>query len=171
MKEEPETRHEENTERAGESSANFLGEIPEAWKHRARAAFGYLFCLMILIAVSCEIAVRMFPEAAWLASVTALLRQIGYHLYHYSIGLGAAIIAPCLVWENIMYLREKRRREKAEALAATVNAELQREREAAEAAKAQLQHEVSTLTEQVARLTRELEQLKARSQSSNNENG
>ena len=44
-----------------------------------------------------------------------------------------------------MYLREKRRREKAEALAAAVNAELQRAREEAEATNAQLLERVSTL--------------------------
>ena len=44
-----------------------------------------------------------------------------------------------------MYLREKRRREKAEAFAAAVNAKFQREREAAEAAKAQLQERVNAL--------------------------
>ena len=44
-----------------------------------------------------------------------------------------------------MYLREKHRREKAEAFAAAVNEELQREREAAEAAKAQLRERVSAL--------------------------
>ena len=44
-----------------------------------------------------------------------------------------------------MYLREKRRREKAEALAAAVNAELQRAREEAETTNAQLLERVSTL--------------------------
>ena len=107
----------------------------------------------MLSVIPCEIAVRIFPEVTWLASISEGFRRIGYHLYHYGIGLGVAIIAPCLVWENIMYLREKRRREKAEALAAAVNAELHREREAAEAAKAQLQHEVTTLKEQVAQLS------------------
>ena len=64
---------------------------------------------------------------------------------YYGVGLTFGIAAPCLAWEGIMYLREKRRREKAEAFAAAVNAKLQREREAAEAAKAQLQERVSAL--------------------------
>ena len=108
---------------------------------------------------------------------------------YYGVGLTFGIAAPCLAWEGIMYLREKRRREKAEAFAAAVNAKLQREREAAEAAKAQLQervsalenelrtraqaevinaqlqNEVGTLRNQVTHLSRELDALKARSQS------
>ena len=84
-----------------------------------------------------------------------------------------------------MYLREKRRREKAEA----INAQLQRAREEAEAVvaqlqervnalenelrtraqaeviNAQLQNEVGTLRNQVTHLSRELDALKARSQS------
>ena len=128
MKEEQEPQ-EENAEQHGDRSANFLGEIPEAWKRRARAAFGYAFCVVMLIVIPCEIATRMFPAVTWLAAISGMFRGIGHHLYHYGVGLSFGIVAPCLAWENIMYLREKRRREKAEALAAAVNAELQRERE------------------------------------------
>ena len=85
-----------------------------------------------------------------------------------------------------MYLREKRRREKAEAInaqlqrareeAEAVVAQLQervsrlenelRAREQAEAINAQLQNEVGTLRNQVTRLSHELDALKARSQPS-----
>ena len=145
MKKEPETQKKENAERASESSSNFLGEIPEAWKRRARAAFGYAFCVTLLIVVLSEIAAGLFPEVRWFTVASVVLRHIGVQMYHYSLGLGTAIIAYCLAWENIMYLREKRRREKAEALAAAVNAELQRAREEAEAINAQLLERVSTL--------------------------
>ena len=144
MKEEQEPQ-EENAEQRGDKSPNFLGEIPEAWKRRARAAFGYTFCATMLIAIPCVIAARMFPAVTWLATVSEVFRHIGFLLYHYGVGLSFGIVAPCLAWEGIMYLREKRRREKAEAFAASVNAQLQREREAAEAAKAQLQERVSAL--------------------------
>ena len=167
MKEEQETQQ-ENTEQDSESSSNFLGDIPESWKRRARAAFGYAFCVMILIAVSFEIAAAIFP-AQWLTTVSEVVRQIGYHLYHYGVGLGVAIVAPCLVWENVMYLREKRRREReqrarereqrAREQAEAVVAELQereqrareheqRAREQAEAVVAELQERVSALEEE-----------------------
>ena len=135
----------ENAEQRSGKSPNFLGEIPEAWQRRARATFGYTFCVVMLIAIPCVIVARIFPAATWLSTVSEVFGQIGSLLYHYGVGLTFGIAAPCLAWEGIMYLREKRRREKAEAFAAAVNAELQREREAAEAAKAQLQERVSAL--------------------------
>ena len=144
MKEERESE-EENAEQRSGKSPNFLGEIPEAWQRRARAAFGYTFCVVMLIAIPCVIAARIFPAMTWLGIVLEVFGQIGFLLYHYGVGLTFGIAAPCLAWEGIMYLREKRRREKAEAFAAAVNAKLQREREAAEAAKAQLQERVSAL--------------------------
>ena len=144
MKEEQENQ-EVNAEQHGDRVSNFLGEIPEAWQRRARAAFGYTFCVVMLIAIPCVIAARLFPAMTWLSIVLEVLGQIGSFLYHYGVGLTFGIAAPCLAWEGIMYLREKRRREKAEAFAAAVNAELQRAREEAEAAKAQLQERVSAL--------------------------
>ena len=189
MKEERESE-EENAEQRSGKSPNFLGEIPEAWQRRARAAFGYTFCVVMLIAIPCVIAAQIFPAMTWLSIVLRVFGQIGSLLYHYGVGLTFGIAAPCLAWEGIMYLREKRRREKAEAFAAAVNAELQREREEAEAAKAQLQervsalenelrtraqaevinaqlqNEVGTLRNQVTHLSSELDALKARSQSS-----
>ena len=175
MKEEQETQQ-ENTEQDSESSSNFLGEIPESWKRRARAAFGYAFCVMILIAVSFEIASAIFP-AQWFTTVSEVVRQIGYHLYHYGVGLGVAIVAPCLVWENVMYLREKRRREReqrAREQAEAVVAELQereqrarereqRAREQAEAVVAELEKEVGTLQNEVTVLRNELERLQGQS--------
>ncbi len=138
MKEEQENQQ-ENTEQPRESSSNFLGELPESWKRRARAAFGYAFCATMLIVVPSEIASGIFPEVKWVASVAAVARNIGIQMYHYGVGLGMGIVAPCLVWEHIMYLREKRAREReqrareheqrareqAEAVAAAVNAQLQ----------------------------------------------
>ena len=141
MKEEQENEQ-ENAEQYSESSSNFLGEIPESWKRRARAAFGYTFCVTILIVVSCEIAVVIFPTVQWLVAVSTVMRHLGYHLYHYGVGLGVAIIAPCLVWEHLMYLREKRRRERE-----------QRAREQAEAVVEELQARVSALEQE--RLARE----------------
>ena len=168
MKEEQETQQ-ENTEQDSESSSNFLGEIPESWKRRARAAFGYAFCVMILIAVSFEIAAAIFP-AQWLTTVSKVVRQIGYHLYHYGVGLGVAIVAPCLVWENVMYLREKRRREReqrareqAEAVVAELQEREQRAREQAEAVVAALQKEIGTLRNEVTVLRNELERLQGQS--------
>lgn len=70
----------------------------------------------------------------------------------FGIGLGIAIIAPCLAREHLMYLREKRKRERE-----------QRAREQAEAIVAELQKEV-------AHLRSELAALKARSHSSQGEN-
>ena len=141
MKEEQENEQ-ENAEQYSESSSNFLGEIPESWKRRARAAFGYAFCVTILIVVSCEIAVVIFPTVQWLVAVSTVMRHLGYHLYHYGVGLGVAIIAPCLVWEHIMYLREKRARERE-----------QRAREQAEAVVEELRARVSALEQE--RLARE----------------
>ena len=151
MKEEQENEQ-ENAEQYSESSSNFLGEIPESWKRRARVAFGYTFCVTILIVVSCEIAVVIFPTVQWLVAVSTVMRHLGSHLYHYGVGLGVAIIAPCLVWEHIMYIREKRRRERE-----------QRAREQAEAVVAELQKEVGTLRSEVTVLRNELERLQGQS--------
>ena len=140
MKEEREPE-EENAEHRSGKSPNFLGEIPEAWQRRARAAFGYTFCVVMLIAIPCVIAARIFPAVTWLSIVLEVLGQIGSFLYHYGVGLTFGIAAPCLAWEGIMYLREKRRREKAEA----INAQLQHAREEAEAVVAQLQERVNAL--------------------------
>ena len=158
MKEEQETQQ-ENTEQDSESSSNFLGEIPESWKRRARAAFGYAFCVMILIAVSFEIAAAIFSEVQWLTTVSTVVRQIGSHLYHYGVGLGVAIVAPCLVWENVMYLREKRRREREQR----AREREQRAREQAETVVAELQKEVGTLRNEVTVLRNELERLQGQS--------
>ncbi len=184
MKEERES--EENAEHRSGKSPNFLGEIPEAWQRRARAAFGYTFCAVMLIAIPCVIAARIFP-VTWLSIVLEVLGQIGSFLYHYGVGLTFGIAAPCLAWEGIMYLREKRRREKAEALAAAVSAELEREREKvrhereealhereeaqraraqAEVINAQLQERISLLETEVTQLRSELNGSRARSQSS-----
>ncbi len=70
-----------------------------------------------------------------------------------------------------MYLREKRRREKAEALAAAVNAELQRAREEAEATNAQLLERINALETEVTQLRRELNRANARSQSADDAEG
>ena len=151
MKEEE--NQQENAEHHGDRSTNFLGEIPEAWKRRARAAFGYTFCVVMLVVVPCEIATRIFPAVTWLATVSDVFQSIGLHLYHYGVGLGVGIVAPCLVWENIMYLREKRRRERE-----------QRAREHAEAVTAQFRERVSALEnelrnrEQAAALTAQLQE-------------
>ena len=164
MKEEQETQQ-ENIEQDSESSSNFLGEIPESWKRRARAAFGYAFCVMILIAVSFEIASAIFP-AQWLTTVSEVVRQIGYHLYHYGVGLGVAIVAPCLVWENVMYLREKRAREReqrAREREQRAREREQRAREQAEAVVAELEKEVGTLRNEVTVLRNELERLQGQS--------
>ena len=162
MKEEQESE-EENAEQRSGKSPNFLGEIPEAWQRRARAAFGYTFCVVMLIAIPCVIVARIFPAATWLSTVSEVFGQIGSLLYHYGVGLTFGIAAPCLAWEGIMYLREKRRREKAEAFAAAVNEELQRAREEAEAINAQLQRAreeaeavVAQLQERVNALENEL---------------
>ncbi len=168
MKEEQENQQ-ENAEQYGKSSSNFLGDIPEAWKRRARAAFGYIFCVTLFIVILSETAAGIFPAVKWFTVVSTVLRHIGTQLYHYSLGLGTAIIAYYLAWENIMYLREKRRREKAEALAAAVNAELQRAREEAEATNAQLQERISALETEVTELRRALNGAAARSPSSNDE--
>ena len=161
MKEEREPE-EENAEQRSGKSPNFLGEIPEAWQRRARAAFGYTFCVVMLIAIPCVIAARIFPAMTWLPIVLEVFGQIGILLYHYGVGLTFGIAAPCLAWEGIMYLREKRRREKAEA----INAELQRAREAAEAVVAQLQERVNALETEVTQLRSELNGSRARPQAS-----
>ena len=150
MKEEQENEQ-ENAEQYSESSSNFLGEIPESWKRRARAAFGYTFCVTILIVVSCEIAVVIFPTVQWLVAVSTVMRHLGYHLYHYGVGLGVAIIAPCLVWEHIMYIREKRRREReqrAREREQRAREREQRAREQAEAVVAELRERVSALEQE-----------------------
>ena len=165
MKEEQESE-EENAEQRSGKSPNFLGEIPEAWQRRARAAFGYTFCVVMLIAIPCVIAARVFPAVTWLAIVLEVFGQIGSLLYHYGVGLTFGIAAPCLAWEGIMYLREKRRREKAEAFAAAVNAKLQREREEAETVVAQLQERINVLETEVTQLRSELNGSNTRSQSS-----
>ena len=187
MKEEQENQ-EVNAEQHGDRASNFLGEIPEAWQRRARAAFGYTFCVVMLIAIPCVIAAEIFPAVTWLALVLRVFGQIGSLLYHYGVGLTFGIAAPCLAWEGIMYLREKRRREKAEALAAAVSAELEREREKvrhereealhereeaqraraqAEVINAQLQERISLLETEVTQLRSELNGSNARSQASN----
>ena len=155
----------ENAEQRSGKSPNFLGEIPEAWQRRARAAFGYTFCVVMLIAIPCVIAARIFP-VTWLSTVSEVFGQIGSLLYHYGVGLTFGIAAPCLAWEGIMYLREKRRREKAEAFAAAVNAKLQREREEAETVVAQLQERINVLETEVTQLRSELNGSNTRSQSS-----
>ena len=186
MKEEREPE-EENAEHRSGKSPNFLGEIPEAWQRRARAAFGYTFCVVMLIAIPCVIAAEIFSAVTWLSIVLRVFGQIGSLLYHYGVGLTFGIAAPCLAWEGIMYLREKRRREKAEALAAAVSAELEREREKvrhereealhereeaqraraqAEVINAQLQERISLLETEVTQLRSELNGSNARSQSS-----
>ena len=82
-----------------------------------------------------------------------MLKSIEFHLYHFGIGLGVAIIAPCLAWEHLMYLREKRRREQE-----------QRAREHAESIVARLEKEV-------AELRRELDAVKAQTQPPRDVNG
>ena len=179
MKEEQENQ-EVNAEQHSDRASNFLGEIPEAWQRRARAAFGYTFCVVMLIAIPCVIAAEIFPAMTWLSIVLRVFWQIGSLLYHYGVGLTFGIAAPCLAWEGIMYLREKRRREKAEALAAAVSAELEREREEtlhereeaqraraqAESINAQLQERISLLETEVTQLRSELNGSNAHSQSS-----
>ena len=150
----------ENAEQHGEQSSNFLGEIPENWKRCARAAFGYIFCVYITLAVAFEIALAVFPETQWLIAVVAVLKSIEFHLYHFGIGLGVAIIAPCLAWEHLMYLREKRRREQEQR----AREQEQRAREHAEAIVARLEKEV-------AELRRELDAVKAQTQPPRDVNG
>ena len=163
MLKEEQQNEQENAEQRGESSSNFLGEIPESWKRRARAAFGYAFCLTMLVVMPFEIAAGIFPGVTWIATVTSVVRHIGIQMYHFGIGWGMGIVAPCLVWEHIMYLREKRAREQAETVVAelrervSVLEEEQRAREQAEAVIAQLQKEV-------AELRRELDATNTRSQ-------
>ena len=157
MLKEEQQNEQENAEQRGESSSNFLGEIPESWKRRARAAFGYAFCLTMLIVVPFEIAAGIFPEVTWIAVVTSVVRHIGIQMYHFGIGWGMGIVAPCLVWEHIMYLREKRARERE-----------QRAREQAEAVVVELEKEVSTLRHEVTYLRGELDQLKGQSQPRHN---
>ena len=153
MLKEEQKNEQENAEQRGESSSNFLSEIPESWKRRARAAFGYAFCVTMLIVVPSEIAAGIFPGVTWIATVTSVVRHIGVQMYHFGIGWGMGIVAPCLVWEHIMYLREKRARERE-----------QRAREQAEAVVTALQKEVSTLQHEVTYLRGELDQLKGQSQ-------
>ena len=131
----------DNAEHSVEKHTNFLGEIPESWQRCARAAFGYIFCLYMFIAVSAEIAVAILPETIWLEKSITVMNNIESHLYHFGIGLGIAIIAPCLAWEHLMYLREKRKREQE-----------QQAREQAEAIVAELQKEVDHLRSELAAL-------------------
>ena len=149
MLKEEQKNEQENAEQRGESSSNFLGEIPESWKRRARAAFGYAFCVTMLIVVPSEIAAGIFPGVTWIATVTSVVRHIGIQMYHFGIGWGMGIVAPCLVWEHIMYLREKRARERE-----------QRAREQAEAVVAELRERVSTL-EQPRREREQVESINA----------
>ena len=158
MKEEQENEQ-ENAEQRGESSSNFLGEIPESWKRRARAAFGYAFCVTMLIVVPSEIAAGIFPGVKWIAAVTSVVQNIGVQMYHFGVGWGMGIVAPCLVWEHIMYLREKRAREREQR----AREREQRAREQAEAVVAELEKEVSTLRNEVTSLRGELDQLKGQS--------
>ncbi|MDE0636048.1 MAG: hypothetical protein OXI43_09415 [Candidatus Poribacteria bacterium] len=95
----------------------------------------------MFIAVSSEIAVAIFPETLWLRETITVMNNIESHLYHFGIGLGIAIIAPCLAWEHLMYLREKRKREQE-----------QRAREQAEAIVAELQKEINHLRSELAAL-------------------
>ena len=95
-----------NAEHSVEKQTNFLGEIPESWKRCARAAFGYIFCVYMSIAVLFEIVVAIFPETLWLRKTITTMNNIESHLYHFGIGLGIAIIAPCLAWEHLMYMQE-----------------------------------------------------------------
>ena len=139
---------ENNAEHSGEKHTNFLGEIPESWQRCARAAFGYIFCVYMFIAVSSEIAVAIFPETTWLRETVTVMNNIESHLYHFGIGLGIAIIAPCLAWEHLMYLREKRRREREQQ----AREREQQAREQAEAIVAELQKEVDHLRSELAAL-------------------
>ena len=150
---------ENNAEHRVEKHTNFLGEIPESWQRCARAAFGYIFCLYMIIAVSSEIAVAILPETTWLKKIITVMNNIESHLYHFGIGLGIAIIAPCLAWEHLMYLREKRKREQEQR----AREQEQRAREQAEAIVAELQKEVDHLRSELAAL-------KARSHSPQGEN-
>ncbi len=150
---------ENNAEHSVEKHTNFLGEIPESWQRCARAAFGYIFCVYMFIAVSSEIVVVILPETTWLGQIITVMNNIESHLYHFGIGLGIAIIAPCLAWEHLMYLREKRKREQEQR----AREQEQRAREQAEAIVAELQKEVDQLRSELAAL-------KARSHSPQEEN-
>ena len=138
----------DNAEHSVEKNSNFLGEIPESWQRCARAAFGYIFCVYMFIAVSSEIAIAILPETTWLRETITVMNNIESHLYHFGIGLGIAIIAPCLAWEHLMYLREKRRREREQR----AREQEQRAREQAEAVVAELQKEVAHLRSELAAL-------------------
>ena len=157
----------ENAEQHGEQSSNFLGEIPENWKRCARAAFGYIFCVYITLAVAFEIALAVFPETQWLIAVVAVLKSIEFHLYHFGIGLGVAIIAPCLAWEHLMYLREKRRREQEQR----AREQEQRAREQEQRAREHAEAIVARLEKEVAELRRELDAVKAQTQPPRDVNG
>ena len=150
---------ENNAEHRVEKHTNFLGEIPESWQRWARAAFGYIFCFYMFIAVSSEIVVAILPETTWLGKIITVMNNIESHLYHFGIGLGIAIIAPCLAWEHLMYLREKRKREQE-----------QRAREQEQRAREQAEAIVSELQKEVNHLRSELAALKARLHSPQGEN-
>ena len=139
---------ENDAEHSVEKHTNFLGEIPESWQRCARAAFGYIFCVYMFIAVSAEIAVAILPETIWLEKSITVMNNIESHLYHFGIGLGIAIIAPCLAWEHLMYLREKRKREQEQR----AREQEQRAREQAEAIVVELQKEVDQLRSELAAL-------------------
>lgn len=149
----------DNAEHSVEKHTNFLGEIPESWQRYARAAFGYIFCVYMFIAVSSEIAVAILPETTWLPKIIKVMNNIESHLYHFGIGLGIAIIAPCLAWEHLMYLREKRKREQE-----------QRAREQEQQAREQAEAIVAELQKEVDHLRSELATLKARSHPPRGEN-
>lgn len=138
----------DNAEHSVEKNSNFLGEIPESWQRCARAAFGYIFCVYMFVAVSFEIAVAIFSETTWLSETITVMNNIESHLYHFGIGLGIAIIAPCLAWEHLMYLREKRKRERAQR----AQEQAQRAREQAEAIVVELRKEVDHLRSELAAL-------------------
>jgi hypothetical protein len=145
----------DNAEHSVEKHTNFLGEIPESWQRCARAAFGYIFCVYMFIAVSSEITVAILPETTWLIKIITVMNNIESHLYHFGIGLGIAIIAPCLAWEHLMYLREKRKREqeqRAREQEQRAREQEQRAREQAEAIVAELQKEVDHLRSELAAL-------------------
>ena len=92
-------------------------------------------------------------------SLKTVMNNIESHLYHFGIGLGIAIIAPCLAWEHLMYLREKRKREQE-----------QRAREQEQRARKQAEAIVAELQKEVDHLRSELAALKARSHSPRGEN-
>ena len=120
----------------------------------------------MFIAVSSEIAVAILPETTWLGKIITVMNNIESHLYHFGIGLGIAIIAPCLAWEHLMYLREKRKREQEQR----AREQEQRAREQEQRAREQAEMMVAELQKEVDQLRSELAALKARSHSPQGEN-